>query len=226
MSEQIHVWDIWVRIGHWTLVTAIGFQWVSGAELGLIDSHATVGILILGWVMFRILWGFAGPKYARFTSFTPTGLGSIKRSLGAFVSGQSEATPGHTVLGGLGILSLLILLALSALTGMASSDDILFDGPLVPLLPSALVETASRLHPRVTDLLYVVIALHTASVLWHQFRIKEPLLQGMWHGKKPSHGASAGAPSPASPMIWLRGFALLMLAVGGCYGLFAVGLGW
>lgn len=226
MPTQIAVWDIWVRIGHWAVVAAIAFQWFSGEELDWIDAHASVGIVLFGWVMFRILWGFTGPAHARFSAFTPTQFSQIKQSIKCLIKGTSESTPGHTFIGGIGIYLLLGLLALAALTGMASTDDIYFDGPLVPLLDRDLVDLASRSHGLVTDALFVVIGLHISAIAWHVLRIKEPLLAGMWHGRKPSHGQTAGQPAANSRMIWLRGFVFLSLCLAASYGLFALYLGW
>lgn len=226
MTPTIPVWDIWVRFGHWAVVVAIAFQWFSGEDIGRIDAHASVGILLFGWVLFRVIWGFTGPTYARFRSFTPTGFHSVKQSLQYLVKGTHESTPGHTVIGGVGVFVLLGLIALSALTGMASSDDIFFDGPLVSVLSSDLVELASRSHTRVTDLLFLVIGLHLAAIAWHTLKMKEPLLAGMWHGHKPAHGQPAGQPPANARMIWLRGFVFFSLCLGGTYGLFGIYLGW
>ena len=59
------VWDIWVRrvIG---CRAGVVFQQISGKELELIDAHATVGILLCGWVLFRVTWGFTGPRCSLF----------------------------------------------------------------------------------------------------------------------------------------------------------------
>ena len=54
MSALRPVWDIWVRLGHWLIVAGVVFQQISGKELELIDAHATVGILLCGWVLFRV----------------------------------------------------------------------------------------------------------------------------------------------------------------------------
>jgi cytochrome b len=226
MTATLPVWDIWVRIGHWAVVAAIAFQWFSGEELSWIDAHATVGILLFGWVAFRIIWGFTGPTYARFAAFTPKSLGAASESVYCLLKGTSESTPGHTAIGGVGVYALMGLIALAALTGMASSDDIFFEGPLAPLVTNDLVEFASRAHSRITDLLFIVIALHIAAIAWHTVKLKEPLLAGMWHGRKPAHGQSAGVPAANSQRIWLRGFVFFSLCLGGAYGVFALYLGW
>ena len=55
MQSKQPVWDIWVRLGHWLIVAGIVFQQISGENLDLMDAHATVGILLVGWVMFWLV---------------------------------------------------------------------------------------------------------------------------------------------------------------------------
>ena len=81
MSSPQPVWDFWVRFGHWLIALGVIFQQFSGDELELIDAHATVGILLSGWVVFRLTWGFIGPKYARFSSFPLSSPKQVMHSL-------------------------------------------------------------------------------------------------------------------------------------------------
>ena len=190
------------------------------------DAHATVGILLAGWIIFRLVWGFIGPQYARFSSFpipTPqnalTGVQNLIRK-------ETEHTPGHSAIGGLAVYVLIGLIGLTAITGMASSDDILFAGPLAPLLPEFLVNLASLSHPVLSKLVLITVLLHVVAVLWHTILIKEPLIQGMIMGLKPVFGAPVGTPHPFSTTIVLRGFVVMTLCLGGAYAVFALFLGW
>ncbi len=90
------VWDFWVRFGHWLIALGVIFQQISGNELELIDAHATVGILLSGLVVFRLVWGFIGPKYARFSSFPLTSPKQEMHSVQRVVTKQTEQRPGHT----------------------------------------------------------------------------------------------------------------------------------
>lgn len=130
MSSTQPVWNFWVHFGHWLIALGVIFQQISGEELELIDAHATVGILLSGWVVFRLGWGFIGPKYARFSTFPLTSPKQVMHSMQRVFTKQTEQTPGHTAVGGLAVYLMLILIGLTALSGMASSDDILFAGPL------------------------------------------------------------------------------------------------
>ena len=226
MQSKQPVWDIWVRLGHWLIVAGIIFQQISGENLDLMDSHATVGILLAGWIIFRLVWGFIGPQYARFSSFpipTPqTALTGVQN----LIRKETEHTPGHSAIGGFAVYVLIGLIGLTALTGMASSDDILFEGPLAPLLPGFLVNLASLSHPVLSKLVLITVLLHVVAVLWHTILMKEPLIQGMIMGLKPGFGAPVGTPHPFSTTIVLRGFVVMTLCLGGAYAVFALFLGW
>ena len=70
MQSKQPVWDIWVRLGHWLIVAGIVFQQISGENLDLMDVHATVGILLLGWVMFRLVRGGHRPTVCEVLKFS------------------------------------------------------------------------------------------------------------------------------------------------------------
>ena len=226
MSSPQPVWDFWVRFGHWLIALGVIFQQFSGEKLELIDAHATVGILLSGWVVFRLAWGFTGPKYARFSSFPLSSPKQLINSLQRVFTKNTEKTPGHTTIGGLAVYLMLILIGLTALSGMASSDDILFAGPLEPFLSPAFVDLASQAHPILSELLLITIIAHVSAVFWHQFVMKEPLIQGMFHGLKPGFGYSIGHPDPFSKLVLVRGFILFSLCIGGAYGILGIYLGW
>ncbi len=64
--------------------------------------------LLSGWVVFRLVWGFSGPKYARFSSFPLTSPKQVMHSVQRVVTKQTEQTPGHTTVGGLAVYLMLI----------------------------------------------------------------------------------------------------------------------
>ena len=66
-SAQVKVWDIAVRVFHWSLVFAFAFAFVSAEEWD--RAHEVAGYFIGGLLGIRILWGFIGSKYARFSNF-------------------------------------------------------------------------------------------------------------------------------------------------------------
>jgi len=226
MSLPQPVWDLWIRVGHWLIVAGIIFQQISGENIDLINIHATVGILLGGWVLFRVIWGFTGPYYARFSSFPPPSPKTAVASLRRVLNKETEETVGHSAIGGLAVYLLITLIGLTALTGMASSDDIFFSGPLAPFVSANIVNFASRTHPILSKLVLATVVVHVLAVLWHQFAMRERLVQGMITGLKPGFGSRTPAPHPFSKMILFRGFVIFSLCVGGTYVLLGLYLIW
>ena len=66
-TSVVRVWDPLVRLFHWSL--AIGFAVAFLTEDDLLALHVQAGYLILGLLLIRLLWGFAGPRHARWSDF-------------------------------------------------------------------------------------------------------------------------------------------------------------
>ena len=68
---SIRVWDIGVRIFHWTLLAAVMVAAATGffAPRNWLNLHIAAGVAIAALVIFRLVWGFTGTTYARFASF-------------------------------------------------------------------------------------------------------------------------------------------------------------
>ena len=226
MSLPQPVWDLWIRLGNWLIVAGIIFQQISGENIDLVNIHATVGILLGGWVLFRVIWGFTGPYYARFSSFPPPSPKTAAASFRRVLNKETEETLGHSAIGGLAVYLLITLIGLTALTGMASSDDIFFSGPLAPFLSANIINFASRTHPILSKLVLATVVVHVLAVFWHQFAMRERLIQGMITGLKQGFGSQTPAPHPFSKMILFRGFVIFSLCVGGTYVLLDLYLIW
>ena len=80
-QDRFLLWDLPTRLFHWLLVLAMAAAVVTG-QLGgsLIDWHGRLGLLIVGLLAFRIVWGLLGSTYARFAQFAPT-LGRVRAYL-------------------------------------------------------------------------------------------------------------------------------------------------
>ena len=65
--KEKKLWDIVVRVFHWSLVALVFVAFLSSEDgTGI---HIKAGYAILGLVLARIVWGFIGTKHARFTDF-------------------------------------------------------------------------------------------------------------------------------------------------------------
>ena len=123
-DNAYNVWDLPVRVFHWSLVVLIPLAWWTGEE-GKFDWHSWVGYSLLVLVVTRIIWGVVGSRHARFTDFL-RGPGAIR----GYLKGEPAATPGHNPLGGWAVVALLSVLLLQAVSGLFNSDDVLYNGPL------------------------------------------------------------------------------------------------
>lgn len=116
MSEKIiRVWDPLVRVFHWSLVVAFIVAWFSGEEESLV--HVYAGYVILGLLVFRIVWGLVGPRYSRFSNFLYSP-GRTIRYMRSMLSPNPEHYTGHNPAGGWMIMLLLVSLLISVYTGL------------------------------------------------------------------------------------------------------------
>ena len=175
--RPIQVWDLPIRLFHWTLVLVFAGSWVSGS-LGKLDIHMKLGAAALALLLFRLCWGVWGSATARFTHFV-AGPGRIK----AYLRGQWSGL-GHNPLGALSVLAMLGLLLLQTASGMFTTDDIASDGPLVWLVSSKTVKLASTLHRQESWILLGLVALHLGSILFYRIKKGENLLRPMITGRK------------------------------------------
>jgi len=115
MKEQIRVWDPLVRIFHWSLVLAFVVAYLSGEEES--DIHIYSGYIILGLLVFRLLWGFVGTRFARFSNFIYSPQATVKY-VKDMLSGSPKHYLGHNPAGAAMIFALLLSLVVVTYSGL------------------------------------------------------------------------------------------------------------
>src|SRR5690606_11238171 len=145
---------------------------------------------ILALLLFRLLWGFAGPRYARFASFPPNPVAAI-----AWLRGARSARAGHNPVGAFSVYAMLAALALQAVTGLFATDDIMWDGPLKAQVSNATSALLTGVHKVNRFVVLALIALHLVAIAWYGSVRKEPLVRAMIDGDK-AVATVAGEPSP------------------------------
>ena len=68
-TRPVLVWDLPTRVYHWTLVVFFFSAMATGDPDRFRDLHVYFGYVVLGLICFRIFWGLAGSRYARFKAF-------------------------------------------------------------------------------------------------------------------------------------------------------------
>lgn len=199
------VWDIPVRLFHWTLVLLIGFSWLSG-EMEWMDWHMYSGYSVLALVLFRVLWGFVGSTHARFSDFI-YGPGALIAYVRTLPSRTAAKFAGHNPLGGISVMMVLLCVLVQAGTGMFANDDILYEGPLYKHVSKELSDLLTTIHKYNFDVLLTLIVVHVSAVLYYLLYKSENLIKPMFTGRK--HLPPGAAPAEMRS-VWL---ALVLLAV-------------
>ncbi|MFZ4380207.1 MAG: cytochrome b/b6 domain-containing protein [Polynucleobacter sp.] len=169
-KKSVLVWDFPVRVFHWLLVVSFAGAWLSSESEAQQMIHYAFGYTAVALVLFRVVWGIVGTRYARFSQFIKGPTETIHH-LKALLTGNQHPGLGHNPAGALAMLSLMILIVLIGLTGYWSVKEFLGD-------------FMSGAHETVANLALVVVVIHIAAAIIMSFMQKENLVRSMFTGNK------------------------------------------
>lgn len=180
-ENTLIVWDSLTRVFHWGLAFFFVVAYFFESE-GL-KLHVHVGYTILLLVLFRLVWGAIGSKYSRFTNF----IVSPRVSLSYLVSiwqGKSKHYIGHNPAGAVMIVTLLLMLLVTAFTGMILYS-LQGSGPLANTFfqswPGGLL---SNVHDLAANISIGLIVIHIIGAVASSVVQEENLVKSMVTGKK------------------------------------------
>ena len=184
LENSIRVWDIPTRLFHWALVGLLSISCYTGLTGGFyeMDYHMLSGYGILTLVIFRVLWGLTGTHYARFREFLPRPR-QIKKHLTSVLKKPHQGA-GHTPLGALNIIVILILIFVQVGTGLFSNDDIFTEGPLASAVSYETSRWLTGIHGINIWFLVACAVIHLLAIALHQFYFRENLVKAMLTGNK------------------------------------------
>ena len=185
MIEKRLVWDLPLRLFHWLLVASIVASYVTAKFIDDRQWHFYVGYWTIGLLVFRILWGFFGPRHARFTNFIRSPSAAWLYLKGMSSKGTTPSI-GHNPVGGMMVLLMLVLLAIQAGTGLFTTDAIIWAGPYNPSVSESTASFLSSVHYWNFNLILAVVGLHVAAILFYAFYKNQNLVVPMLHGHKPA----------------------------------------
>jgi len=170
MIRRILVWDVPTRVFHWLQALAFWGAYLLAFSERFRDYHDALGYILLGLLVFRLVWGFAGTRYARFSSFffMPK---EIIAYLISLAKGSSRHYLGHTPVGSVSIWLLMSLGMFICVTGVMSLQDDASD-------------LVVGLHGLATNVMLGVIALHLIGVVMSSILHRENLVRTMLTGYK------------------------------------------
>ena len=114
-KNEIKVWDILVRIFHWSLVIAFFIAYFTGEEEN--NWHIYAGYTVLGLISFRVIWGFIGTKHARFSDFIYSPQTVFQYFKGLLIKHPKHYL-GHNPAGGWMVLLLLASIFVVSVSGL------------------------------------------------------------------------------------------------------------
>lgn len=194
MTTRILVWDIPTRVFHWLLAGSFAGAFLTAESETWRDVHVLLGYTVVGLIVFRLLWGFVGTRYARFRSFA-FGPSKTFAYLKSLVGGTPQHYVGHNPAGSWVIYGLLALGLASGVSGYAVYNEI--GG-----------EWLEDLHEGAANAMLALVGVHVAGVLVSSLLHRENLVRAMISGYK------TGEPGQGLRRAhWLVGAGLLAGAV-------------
>ncbi len=198
-QKQIPVWDILIRIFHWSLVLAFTIAYLSEDDFE--DLHVYSGYVVLGLISFRVLWGFIGTRYARFSNFIYP-FAETKKYLSSLLSREPKHYLGHNPAGGLMVVALLLSLFATTVSGLKvygveGHGPLADNGYEISIISEARAdddegkhedspeeEFWEEIHEFFAEFTLLLIFIHIAGVLLASLIHGENLVRAMITGKK------------------------------------------
>ncbi len=172
MNKQI-IYDYPTRIFHWLFAALFVVAFMIAKSIDddnpVFTYHMLAGLLLSGLVTLRIIWGFIGTRYARFTSFVlrPS---ELLEYLKGVLTGDKKRWTGHNPASSWATLVMLVSALLLGATGF--------------LMTTGSKETFEDIHEIFANIFLVTVLLHIAGVLLHALRLKDGIFFTMFNGKK------------------------------------------
>ncbi len=199
-EKTVKVWDILVRLFHWSLVVCFIIAYITSEEGN--DWHIYSGYAVLGLILFRVVWGFIGTKHARFSDFVYPPAEVID-----YLKGLLENRPkyylGHNPIGGWMIIALLVSLFVVSLSGLKVYAIEEGQGPFadtgidISVVKNAYAESEDdedeneeeefweEIHEASVNFTLILIFIHVVGVFVAGRIHHENLVLAMITGKKP-----------------------------------------
>ena len=166
--KSILIWDIPTRLFHWLFALSFTVAYVTAEADGWAGVHVFSGLLMLGLIACRVVWGVLGSRYARFSSFLFSPVAAFKYLLDT-LRGKAERHVGHNPAGSWAIYLLLLLGVGTSVSGLS----LLVVG-----------EQFEDVHEALANGALAVVLVHILGVIAASLLHRENLLRAMVTGYK------------------------------------------
>ncbi len=177
VAAKVRVWDLPTRIFHWSLALSFFGAYLLAESERVRHLHVMFGYTVLALVVFRLLWGFIGTRYARFSSFA-FGPRAVVDHLKGLAHRKVQEHAGHTPAGSWAIRLMLSLALITAVSGYLYFNEI--GG-----------EALEDVHEVAANAWLLVVFVHVAGVIVSSVAERQNLARAMLTGYKRSGGATS-----------------------------------
>jgi len=180
---KVAIWDAPTRVFHWLFALSFTIGMITEGDSRYLDVHVYAGYLFFGLLIFRLVWGFIGSYYSRFSSFRYS-WGNVVVYLKGLFQDKKESYIGHNPAGSWAIFFLLFIGFLISITGLLVFSGEEGHGPLVGIVPFEVGVLSHGVHEVLAWSMLVLVSLHIFGVIVESSLHKENLLIAMINGYK------------------------------------------
>lgn len=202
------VWDPLLRVFKWSFTLMFLLAYLTEGEQEIF--HYFAGFMLLGLIVFRVVWGVIGTQNSLWASFMSSWQG-VKQHFFQLVRLQKHTYEGHDPIGGWMIVLMLLTIGLTALTGMA----LLAEDNLGPFANSAIAnlphDPLEEVHEFLANLSLLWVVIHIVGVIGVSVLNKTNLVRPMITGKASSNSVIV---IPKEQVVGQRSFNLARYLVG------------
>jgi cytochrome b len=167
---------------HWLLVISFFVAYLT--EEDWLNIHTWAGYTVGGLLIFRLIWGFIGNKYARFSHFMCSPKESIEY-VKSLLASNAKRYQGHNPAGAAMVILLLIALLFTVVSGIAvyGADQ---NAGLLSFIDKDNEEFWEELHEFFANFTLLLVVMHVIGVAVESKIHKESLAKSMFNGYKKS----------------------------------------
>ena len=193
-GQALPHWDPLLRLAHWGIAAVVLANYAFTKEGGSV--YIALGWAGMALLLLRLIWGFVGPREARFASFPPNPMAAL-RHLGGLRRGKAPQYPSHNPAGALMAYALWACLGVITLTGLGMSgispfaqadlEAVVAEGDWSVLVEddgeaqgeSPYGDVLEEVHEVAANLILILALLHVAGVAVESRAMRRNLLAPM-----------------------------------------------
>lgn len=174
MKTRLLVYDLPIRAFHWLFaaffMTAFLIGKFAHRDSDLFSIHVFAGLTLAFLILFRVIWGFLGSTYSRFSSFEWHPRKLLSYLAGVF-NDSNKRWAGHNPAS-----SWAATLMLSLGIGLSTTGFLITSGQRHDIL--------KLIHEIFANSFILIVIAHIVGILIHTYRHNELIGLSMIHGKK------------------------------------------